>query len=215
LPCGHASSSYQAPLGSARAPAADAREACDAASWVGFAYEVKWDGFRAIVSTVNGLRVRSRRGWDMTHAVPELERLPAGLILDGELIALGDDGLPSFPRVSERCSMATTESASATSSPTCLPAVGRPSWRTLTPSADDSRGARARRPRLLHRGELRRRGGCLCRGCTAGARGDRCEAFAGTYRPGERLWLKVKNRDYWRFGQERELAKNGGSRTFV
>jgi ATP-dependent DNA ligase len=38
----------------------------------------------------------------MTHAVPELERLPAGLILDGELTALGDDGLPSFPRLSER-----------------------------------------------------------------------------------------------------------------
>ena len=38
----------------------------------------------------------------MTHAVPEPERLPKGLILDGELIALGDDGLPSFPRLSER-----------------------------------------------------------------------------------------------------------------
>src|SRR5918992_4559192 len=68
----------------------------------GYAYEIKWDGFRALVSTVDRLIVRSRRGWDMTHAVPELERLPAGLILDGELIALGDDGLPSFPRLSER-----------------------------------------------------------------------------------------------------------------
>jgi bifunctional non-homologous end joining protein LigD len=66
------------------------------------AFEVKWDGFRAIVSTVDRLIVRSRRGWDMTHAVRELERLPAGLILDGELIALGDDGLPSFPRLAER-----------------------------------------------------------------------------------------------------------------
>jgi ATP-dependent DNA ligase len=32
-----------------------------------FAYEVKWDGFRAIVSTEGSLRVRSRRGWDMTE----------------------------------------------------------------------------------------------------------------------------------------------------
>ena len=31
-----------------------------------YAYEVKWDGFRAIVSTEGALRVRSRRGWDMT-----------------------------------------------------------------------------------------------------------------------------------------------------
>jgi hypothetical protein len=34
-----------------------------------FAYEVKWDGFRAIVSTEGPLRVRSRRGWDMTPQV--------------------------------------------------------------------------------------------------------------------------------------------------
>ena len=29
----------------------------------GWSYEVKWDGFRALVSTVDGLKVRSRRGW--------------------------------------------------------------------------------------------------------------------------------------------------------
>jgi len=28
----------------------------------GWAFELKWDGFRAIVSTENDLRVRSRRG---------------------------------------------------------------------------------------------------------------------------------------------------------
>lgn len=32
----------------------------------GWAHEVKWDGFRAIVATENGLRVRSRRGWNLT-----------------------------------------------------------------------------------------------------------------------------------------------------
>jgi hypothetical protein len=37
-----------------------------------WAYEVKWDGFRALVSTEGGLRVRSRRGWNMTELVPEL-----------------------------------------------------------------------------------------------------------------------------------------------
>jgi ATP-dependent DNA ligase len=29
-----------------------------------YSFEVKWDGFRAIVSTEAELRVRSRRGWD-------------------------------------------------------------------------------------------------------------------------------------------------------
>jgi ATP-dependent DNA ligase len=28
----------------------------------GYSYELKWDGFRAIVSTEDGLRVRTRRG---------------------------------------------------------------------------------------------------------------------------------------------------------
>jgi bifunctional non-homologous end joining protein LigD len=68
----------------------------------GYAYEVKWDGFRAIVSTVDFLRVRSRRGWDMADLVPELSELPSGLVLDGELVAWGADGLPSFPRLCER-----------------------------------------------------------------------------------------------------------------
>jgi ATP-dependent DNA ligase len=40
-----------------------------------------------IVSTVNGLRVRSRRGWNMTEQLPELRYLPGGLVLDGELVA--------------------------------------------------------------------------------------------------------------------------------
>jgi ATP-dependent DNA ligase len=31
-----------------------------------WSYEVKWDGFRAIVSTEGPPRARSRRGWAMT-----------------------------------------------------------------------------------------------------------------------------------------------------
>jgi bifunctional non-homologous end joining protein LigD len=50
-----------------------------------WAYEVKWDGFRAIVSTEGRFRVRSRRGWDMTSLVPELAALPVFATLDGEL----------------------------------------------------------------------------------------------------------------------------------
>jgi ATP-dependent DNA ligase len=38
----------------------------------GWTYELKWDGFRAIVSTENEFRVRSRRGWNMTAVLPEL-----------------------------------------------------------------------------------------------------------------------------------------------
>jgi len=67
-----------------------------------YAFEPTWDGFRALVSRNGHLRVRSRRGWDMTSLVPELASLPDGLAVDGELVAFGDDGLPSFPRLCER-----------------------------------------------------------------------------------------------------------------
>ena len=42
----------------------------------GWSYELKWDGFRAMVRTGEGFRVCSRRGWNMTALLPELEALP-------------------------------------------------------------------------------------------------------------------------------------------
>ena len=57
-------------------------------------------GFRAIACTENGLRVRSRRGWDMTALLPELAKLPSGLSLDGELVAPCSDDLRLIPLVS-------------------------------------------------------------------------------------------------------------------
>src|SRR5829696_3694705 len=65
-------------------------------------FELKLDGFRAIVSTTGGVRIRSRRGSRMGHLLPELADLPPRLTLDGELVAFGEDKLPSFPRLSER-----------------------------------------------------------------------------------------------------------------
>jgi bifunctional non-homologous end joining protein LigD len=68
-----------------------------------WSYEVKWDGFRAIVSTEREpLRIRSRRGWNMTELVPELSALPVAATFDGELVAFGDDGRPDFPLLCER-----------------------------------------------------------------------------------------------------------------
>ena len=60
-----------------------------------YAYEVKWDGFRAIGSTEGPLCVRSRRGWDMTEYVLLLAQLPVRAVLDGELVALDEDGKPT------------------------------------------------------------------------------------------------------------------------
>ena len=67
---------------------------------------MKWDGFRALVSTEGApLRVRSRRGWDMTPFVPELSARPVPATFDGELVAFGADGLPDFPLLCQRLLM--------------------------------------------------------------------------------------------------------------
>ena len=65
------------------------------------AYEVKWDGFRAIVSTEDRFRVRSGRGWDMTRLVPEFNQdqephIPANGTRVGDLY---DAYVSSFRRV--------------------------------------------------------------------------------------------------------------------
>jgi bifunctional non-homologous end joining protein LigD len=75
------------------------------ASW---AYEVKWDGARAIVYSDGGrVTVRSRNDRDATATFPELAELGeflgmSPLILDGEIVALGEDGRPSFARLQNR-----------------------------------------------------------------------------------------------------------------
>jgi bifunctional non-homologous end joining protein LigD len=74
----------------------------------GWAFEVKWDGMRAL-AFVDGdvLRVQSVNERDVTVSWPELEGLPAALpatsaLLDGELVATDEDGRPSFGRLQQR-----------------------------------------------------------------------------------------------------------------
>jgi bifunctional non-homologous end joining protein LigD len=72
-----------------------------------WAYEMKWDGVRAI-AVVDGASVRltSRNGNDVTIAYPELqplaEHVPLAAVLDGEIVAVGDDGRASFQRLQAR-----------------------------------------------------------------------------------------------------------------
>ena len=47
-----------------------------------YAFEPKWDGFRALVAVDGAVRVRSRRGRDLRRYCPEL----AGLQVDGEVL---------------------------------------------------------------------------------------------------------------------------------
>ena len=73
-----------------------------------WAFEGKWDGYRVLVDADHGkLNLRSRRGRDVTGEYPQFAALAADLadhhvILDGEAVALDDDGVPSFGEMQNR-----------------------------------------------------------------------------------------------------------------
>jgi bifunctional non-homologous end joining protein LigD len=76
----------------------------DDAAW---AYEFKWDGYRALAfHDARGMRLRTRADNDITGEYPELARLaqalPARAILDGEIVALDAAGKPSFHALQNR-----------------------------------------------------------------------------------------------------------------
>jgi bifunctional non-homologous end joining protein LigD len=65
----------------------------------GWTYEIKLDGYRLQAHRLGDLVVLySRRGnlKKFPEIAKELEQLPAGTILDGELVALDDQGRPRF-----------------------------------------------------------------------------------------------------------------------
>jgi bifunctional non-homologous end joining protein LigD len=74
----------------------------------GWAWELKWDGIRALGYVDGGrLRLFSRRGNEVTHRYPELRKLGETLgsldvVLDGEIVAFDESGRPSFERLQSR-----------------------------------------------------------------------------------------------------------------
>lgn len=72
-----------------------------------WAFEPKWDGFRAIArSDGRRLRILSRRGTDLAGRLPELAslagKLPAGTTLDGELVVFDSEGRVDFDGMRRR-----------------------------------------------------------------------------------------------------------------
>ncbi len=69
----------------------------------GWAYEPKWDGFRAL-AFVDGdeLALQSRGGRPLERYFPELTFPPGRYVLDGEIVIDGADGLQDFDALSNR-----------------------------------------------------------------------------------------------------------------
>jgi bifunctional non-homologous end joining protein LigD len=176
-----------------------------------WAYEIKWDGIRALAYVEAGaLTVRSRKGLDITPRYPELGPLAAALsgrdvILDGEIVAFDDAGLPRFERLQQRMNVTT---------PTRIAALARAVPVVLEIFdllwLDDR--SRLRRPYLERREQLaalglngdhwqttaHRLGGgsdLLAASLERGLEGIIAKRPQSTYEPGRRTrsWVKVKN----------------------
>jgi bifunctional non-homologous end joining protein LigD len=71
-------------------------------------FEIKWDGYRAVAFIDDGrTRLVSRNQNDLSHEFPELVALSNSVkarraILDGEIVALDDQGRPSFSLMQQR-----------------------------------------------------------------------------------------------------------------
>jgi bifunctional non-homologous end joining protein LigD len=85
----------------------------------GWAYEMKWDGLRAL-AFVNGdqARLTSRTARDITFVYPELAGLATAVgadqaVLDGEIVVLTGDSRPDFEALQQRMNISTAAQAKA------------------------------------------------------------------------------------------------------
>jgi bifunctional non-homologous end joining protein LigD len=101
------------PKAPAKAPAAmlatlgTVAELGDIDEW---AFEMKWDGIRAIAEVRHGqVRLTSRNGVDLTPAYPELAALAQAVesdaVIDGEIVALNKAGRPDFGVLQKRMNL--------------------------------------------------------------------------------------------------------------
>ncbi len=77
------------------------------AEWL---HEIKWDGVRGVLACDgDSTRLRSRTGNEMSAIYPELaagaHHLRPGTVIDGEIVTLDADGLPSFELLQRRMNL--------------------------------------------------------------------------------------------------------------
>ena len=172
----------------------------------GWTFEPKLDGFRCMICTHAGFRARSRHGWNMTHLLPEFrKRLPEGVQIDGELVALADDGRPDFHRLSSRMLHGRTGIAVTLFVFDVLAVEGLAT--TMQPYRErralleqlDLETDRVRLVATFEDGEA-----LFAAVCARGLEGVVAKRDRDLYRPSERVWVKTKNRATARFEEERD-----------
>ena len=82
-------------------PTAFAKPFCDP-KWL---FEPKWDGYRALCYFGESVKFISRRRNDLTKRFLELQAIQvktASAIIDGEIVAIDDEGLPCFDELRKK-----------------------------------------------------------------------------------------------------------------
>jgi bifunctional non-homologous end joining protein LigD len=165
-----------------------------------WAFELKWDGYRALaLVTSDGTELRSRSGRDIGGAYPDLADLRRAvmaqeLVLDGEVVVLDDKGRPRFNAL-QRGEGPFTYVAFDVLYRDGEWLLDRP-WRERRAVLADAVAPEAP-PRLIVSDHVEERGTELF----AAAVTEEVEGIIGkrmdsTYRPGQRVkeWLKIKSR---------------------
>jgi bifunctional non-homologous end joining protein LigD len=176
-----------------------------------WAYETKWDGCRALAFVDGGrVRLRSRNDLDVTVSYPELQEPAIRLgnrqaILDGEVVAFGADGLPSFARLQKRMHVGRAGDAQRLSGTDPVrylifdvlhldgsATIGLPYWqrRELLADLTLDDGSWQCPSHFAGNGAL-----VLQASRELGLEGVLAKRLDGTYRPGRRSpdWRKIKN----------------------
>ncbi len=177
----------------------------------GWAFEIKWDGVRAIAYWRPGrLRLESRNLKDITVRYPELRALGRQLgareaVLDGEVVALDAQGRPSFERLQSRMHLSSESAIRRLADQTPITYVifdllYLDGHRTLKLPYRERRklleglnlNGPAWRTPAYHSGNGR---DLLTVSAEHGLEGVLAKRLDSPYRPGERSgdWLKVKN----------------------
>ena len=177
-----------------------------------YAFEPKWDGFRALVSRNGHLRVRSRRGWDMTSLVPELAGLPTASLSTANSSRSAMTACPASPTLrSDAPGKRRIEVMLVVFDLLAIDGrdvTRRPYWerRQLLEDLDLGRRRVGDEP-VYEDGEV-----LWEKVCQLGLEGVVAKKRTGHYLPGRRGWIKTKNRAYWRYRSRR--AKHAPVRSF-
>jgi bifunctional non-homologous end joining protein LigD len=211
----------------------DVRDVDDEDDW---AFEMKWDGIRAIATIDHGaVRLTSRNGKDLTAAYPELSELGRAVsaetaTVDGEIVALDNRGRPDFGLLQTRMNLSTRSDVdrAARSAPARFMAFDLLAIddRSLLGASYDERRARlesvlapgrSRRiqvPPAVHEGVER----AIAVSRDLGLEGVVAKRRSAAYEPGKRSrsWIKIKHHrtqevviGAWRPGHGRRASSLG------